>query len=250
MGVSQRPRAGEMTGRSRAWGPLPPGSGRGDAARQAGPARLPQGSKGWPLWAEPPDPQSGRPQEPCPSSEQAGLFLTAPCQSTKCYLGLPPSSLFHQSPAPLAPTGSLPGRGQWVHQLQRTPPRPPAAPPARQVDFSRHAGWGLGPGAPVAVGLEQPVSTLPGWSARPGTRLRGLWAAAGAPWEQGGWAGTGWGARVPAQGRTRRVPTPSPQSGCRVASSGFSQSPSQSGRSGLCPSSPAPCQRVSQPRAG
>lgn len=242
----------------------PPTRKRGDAARQAGPACLPhsrpQGSRGWPLWAEPPDPQSGRPHEPCPSSGQAGLFLTAPRQSTKCYLGLPTSSLFHQSlptppshphPAP-GPQWKSPSEGAVGPSTAQDAPSP-AAPRARQVGFSPHTGWGLGPGAPVAVRLEQSVTSKhPAWMV--GAARVAAPSPVGCSWSFPGagedGVGRGGGALVPAQGRTRRVPTHSLQSGCRVASSGFSQSPSQSGRRGLCPSSPAPCQRVSQPRAG
>lgn len=246
----------------------PPTRKRGDAARQAGPARRPhsrpQGSKGWPLWAEPPNPQSGRPQEPWLSSGQAGLLLTAPCQSTKCHLGLPTSSLFPQvpgtrpgppPPSPWPPAEVSPRGGSGsINCTEPTPPHPtPAAPPTHQVVFSNHTGSGLGPGAPVAVGLEQSAtSEHPAWMV--GAARDAAPSPVGCSWSFPGagedGVGRGGGAPVPAQGRTRRVPTHSPQSGCRVASSGFSQSPSQSGRRGLCPSSPAPCQRVSQPRAG
>lgn len=242
----------------------PPTRKRGDAARQAGPACLPhsrpQGSRGWPLWAEPrtpnqdvltsPAPGQGRPASsllPHVRPLNAIWAFQSPVSSTSPCPRHPPTPT-----PPLAPSGSLPQRGQWVHQLHRTP-RSPAAPCARQVGFSPHTGWGLGPGAPVAVGLEQSVTSKhPAWMV--GAARVSAPSPVGCSWSFPGagedGVGRGGGALVPAQGRTRRVPTHSPQSGCRVASSGFSQSPSQSGRRGLCPSSPAPCQRVSQPRAG
>lgn len=141
-----------MTGRSRAWGPLPPGSGRGDAARQAGPVRLPQESKGWPLWQNRRTPNQDALKSPAPAQSRPASSLlphVSPLNAIWAF-HLPASSTSPRRPWP--PLGVSPGGGQWVHQLQRMPPRPTAAPPARQVGFSRHAGWGLGPGARGSCG--------------------------------------------------------------------------------------------------
>lgn len=159
----------------------------------------------------------------------------------------------HPSPSPWPPAEVSPRGGSGsINCTEPTPPHPRSS-PNHQVVFSNHTGSGLGPGAPVAVGLEQSATgEHPAWMV--GAARDAAPSPVGCSWSFPGagedGVGRGGGAPVPAQGRTRRVPTHSPQSGCRVASSSFSQSPSQSGRRGLCPSSPAPCQRVSQPRAG
>lgn len=127
-------------------------------------------------------------------------------------------------PAP-GPQWKSPQRGQWVHQLHRTPcprssPRLPGASPPILL--------GAGARGSVAVRLEQfqPVSNLclDGWRARVAAP-----SPVGCSWsflrqERTGWDGWGGTGARPRQDHTD-ASRHSLQSGCRVASSGFSQSP-------------------------
>lgn len=134
-------------GEEAVWGLLPTGS---PGTPALGPAlHPPLPPKPLFLWAGQVDPQPGGMESPCPTLEQAGLFLAAPSQSTKCHLGLRPR-LFHQPPA----GGHQAGRTVWSHP-QSTPGKP-----GPLCGSEECAGWG----APrlAGLGLLWPVR-VSGW---------------------------------------------------------------------------------------